>query len=309
MQSTAKVLLGGFLGLGLVCSSVLAQQANRIMIAPANKMMIRQAPVPQRVAQADIVVVGKVTNIEKKSVSLPQFPGAEDKSEYQVAVVKIEDAIKGAKDVTSIRVGMVQQPPAPVGRPGGPRIRPGIRMPTLTQDEEVCLFLKPHHSGEFYVMQAYFDMVDKKNENFEKEVKLAKKCAQLLRDPEKGLQSKDPKDRLLTAAMLISKYRTPTITSEGEPKQESIRAEQSKRILHILAEAPWTNNEDPELGYLTPQNLFFQLGITDKDGFMFPQDGQQVPSVAKAWLTKNADTYQIQRFVDKSSDKDGKDKK
>jgi hypothetical protein len=287
-----NALPGSLLSLALLTSIVVAQ--------PATKMMIRPAPIPQRVAQAAIVIVGKVTSIEKKLIALPAFPGSEAKIDYLVAVVKIEEALKDAKDVTSVRVGLQQPPPAPGGR-RGPMIRPGIRTPTLSQDQEVCLFLKPHHSGEFYILQAYFDLIDKQSENFEREIKLARKCAKLLSDPDQSLKSKDPKDRLLTAAMLISKYRMRPLHSEGEPKQESIDAAQSKQILHVLAESAWTTAEDPELGYLTPQNLFFQLGLTDKDGYRAPQDFQQIPNVAKAWLTKNADTYRIQRFVEQKN--------
>ena len=32
-------------------------------------------------------------------------------------------------------------------------------MVSLKEDQEVLLFLKPHHSGEFQVIEAYFDVV------------------------------------------------------------------------------------------------------------------------------------------------------
>jgi len=47
--------------------------------------------------------------------------------------------------------------------------------------------------------------------------------------------------------------------------------------------------------------MFLRLGLTDKDGWRFPQGNNlqqdDFHRAAKAWLEKNADTYRIQRFV------------
>ena len=69
----------GVLGLGVLVAGQPAQKV--AVIAPQ--------PIPQRVATADAVLVGKVTNIEEKTVAAPAFPGAPQKVEYQIAVVKV----------------------------------------------------------------------------------------------------------------------------------------------------------------------------------------------------------------------------
>src|SRR5207302_1891396 len=100
-------------------------------------------------------------------------------------------------------------------------------------------FLTPHHSGEFQVMQAYFDVVDKQAPTFDKDLEAAKKYAKMLADPDKSLKSKDTEERLTAAAMLISKYRSPQ-PSATPPKEEPIDADRSKLILNALADADWS---------------------------------------------------------------------
>jgi hypothetical protein len=266
--------------------------------------MIAPAPVPQRVANSQAVVVGKVTAIEDTTITAPApYPGATNKVEYTIAVVKIEDALLGAKGLTFIKVGFVtpQTPPPP---PDG-----GIRVPVrrypqaaLAKDQEVCVFLNPLADQPFYVMQNYFDVIDKKTPGFEKEVEMAKRCARLLGDPDASLKGKDAEDRFLTAAMLLTRYRA--FRGPGNPKQEPIDAAQSKAILLALADADWTQRNDPTIGFqMMPQNVFFQLGIGPKDGWVQPKNAREIPEAAKKWLRDNAETYRIQRYVTEKAEK------
>src|SRR5215204_1133280 len=75
-------------------------------------------PIPLRVARADAVVAGKVTKIEDKTIKL-------NEQEYQVAVVKVDQAVRGADGITHVRVAFA----------------PGRRMPGLMADQQVMLFL------------------------------------------------------------------------------------------------------------------------------------------------------------------------
>lgn len=274
--------MAGSLTLTLLSLPAFGQTAAKLAV-------IAPQPIAQRVATADAVVVGKVTNIEDKTVSAPPFPGAPQKVEYQIAVIKIEDPILGAKGLTHLRVGFV--PPQPgVVRPGG------YRPPTLAKDQEACLFLAQHPEGTFYTMPAYFSVIDTKAPTFEKDVAEAKKAARLLADPTAGLESKEAHDRFLTAAMLVARYRQRK-PSAAPPAQEPIDAEESKRILLALADADWTPPNKPGPAQLTPQTVFSQLGLTAKDGWTPPKDFKQFPDEAKKWLKENADKYRIRRFV------------
>jgi hypothetical protein len=274
--------------------------------------LIAPAPISDRVARATTIVTGKVTSIDEKTVSAEPFPGVKDKVDYIIAVVKIDDAILGAKGLTHVKVGF-QAPQA--GGPGRPIIRPGGRgQAKLDKDQEVLLFLSPHHSGEFEIMPAYFDMVDKKTETYDKDVEAAKKYVKLLAEPEKGLKSKDAADRLETANMLVAKFRTPT-PSAKQPKEEPIDADLSKQIMNVLADADWTPPK-PVVGGprgtfpVTPINVFFRLGVTEKDGWKPPQNGNKFNEYVETWVKENKDTYRIKKFVAEKEEKkdDKKDK-
>jgi hypothetical protein len=275
-----RMLLVGVAGLLMLPVMALAQEASKIAI-------IAPSPVPVRVATADMVVIGKVTSIEGQNVKAPAFPGAKDMAEYQVAVVKIEDAVLGAKGLKEVRVGFIPQT-------GG--VRPvGYRPPMLNEGQEVCLFLSKHHEGDFHIMPAYFSVVDKNAATFEKDVAEAKKAAKLMADPKAGFESKDAEERFLTAAMLVSRYRVRK-ASATPPKEEAIDAEESKKILLALADADWAMKQPGPLP-LSPQYAFGQLNLTDKDGWTPPKNFNDYPEAAKKWLKDNAGTYRIQRFV------------
>src|SRR5690348_6150763 len=102
----------------LLCMSLAAS------LSPARALMIAPAPISQRVATADCIVVGKVIGFGDKTVSVPVAPGAKEKQEYQIALVKIETNLRGAKGMKEIRVGFIP----PMAAPGG-GIRPHIRRP------------------------------------------------------------------------------------------------------------------------------------------------------------------------------------
>jgi hypothetical protein len=289
----------------LACLAVMTLQASadqRPIDGPiTGKALLLPSPIPVRVAHADIVITGKVTKIEDKTVSAPTFPGVKDKTEYQIAVVKVDDPILNAKGIKEIRVGFIPATPGVV-RPGG------YRPPTLTEDEEVLLFLTKHFDADFYTYPAYFDVVKKANNaNFEKEVEEAKKDAKLLADPMAGLKAKEAEDRYLTAAMLIERYRTQK-PSTTPAKQEPIDAAESKLILEALRDADWTPPGPPPVGSppgwkLTPLTSFNRLALTMDDNWTPPADGNKFADAAKAWVKDNAGTYRIKKYVADSKDK------
>jgi hypothetical protein len=262
-----------------------------LAVVPARAMMIAPQPIPARVAAADVVVVGKVTAIEEKTVAATQFPGAKDKVEYHIAVVKIQDGLLGAKGLTHIKVGFYVPPTPAPGVPGGP-IAIGPRRQLFVKlevDQEGCLLLNKHHDGDFYTI-GYNDLFDKKSQTYEKDLEQVKKAAKLLADPKAGLESKEASDRLMTAGMLIARYRK--FVPNG--KEEPIDADESKLILKTLADADWpkvVNFQD-----MSAQRAFGQLGLKPEDGWN-PQGVTDYAAASKAWLKDNADKYRIKKFV------------
>jgi hypothetical protein len=274
-------------------------------------------PLPERVASSDVVVVGKVTAIEDKTVMAEAFPGSPEKAEFQIGSIKIEDGILGVKNLTHVKVGFIK--PMEV-QPGKPIIRPGgYGPPKLTIDQEGIFFLQKHPGESFYTMQNANSFITKpNNDNFDKELERVKECAKLLADAKANLKSKKAEERELTAAMLVCRYRP---FRGPDAKSEPIDAEESKLILTALAEANWAPKGGPggpAFNDLNPQSAFMRLGVTEKDGFKPPQfvPGQPPPppnayeDAAKKWLKDNAGTYRIQRIVtEKSEKKDEKKEK
>ncbi len=272
----------------------------------ARAMMIAPPPLSQRVAIADVIVVGKVTGFGDKLVSaVPPNGGA--KVDYQVATVQVGDAVAGLKDAKEIKVAFIPPPPPdPPPPPGGPFvIRKRYPQFTLALDQEACLFLVKHPTEDFYVGLNYYDVINKNNNaDFDKSLDEVKHFAKLLADPTASLKSDNNDDRFLTAAMLVVRYRT---ARPGQTKTEAIDAGQSKQILQALADADW-NPKPPAggvfLGFqMTPQVAFFRLGLTPQDGWTQPKDAKEIPDAAKRWLKDNVEKYRIQRFVADKTDK------
>jgi hypothetical protein len=129
----------------------------------------------QKVTQSDAVVAGKVSSIEKETVELPQFAGDKNKAQFTVAVIKVETALSGVKNVTHIKVAFISQP----GTGGGedtPAIKPGVRpLPIrpggfgpvqLTEGQEGIFFLQKHPgSDSYYAIQQGMTPIAAKAEN------------------------------------------------------------------------------------------------------------------------------------------------
>ncbi|MFL5242934.1 MAG: hypothetical protein ACJ8FY_12565 [Gemmataceae bacterium] len=280
MQRLAQGALAAFLGLLLMAAP-----------SPALKRVMPAAPsIPSRVAMAETIILGKVTRIEGQSVMVAETPGSKDKKEYFVAIVHVEESLKGADGLTDVKVGF------PAQETGGFLTRGEgfvCHVLQLCEDQEVGLFLKPHSSGEFLVAAGYYASIEKKNPDFEKSWQRAKQCTKLLADPLKGLQSSDREERFLCAALLILQYRNQQTTTNGQPKEQPIDAKESQLILQALAEANWEKPGE-DLGHdMRPDSLFARLNLTQKDGW-----NQQITAdAAKNWLKENAAKYRVKKLL------------
>jgi hypothetical protein len=274
-------------GAACLLACLTAAQAKALMIAPP--------PIALRPGPADLIVTGKVTGFGSKLVKGEMYKG--DVRDMQVATIKVGDTLLG-KQAKEIKVGFF--PPMNT-QGGGPRII--RRGPTvqLRQDEEYCLLLIKHPTQkDVYVAMNYYDAIGKKdNPNFAKEVEAIKKSAKLIAKPMDGLKSKQAEERLTTAALLITRYRT---NRTGAQKTEQVSADESKLVLEALAEADW-KPKNPRAGFqMNPQTLFFNLGVTEKDGWKQPKDFNKLAEEAKKWCKDNAGKYRINRFVSETKE-------
>lgn len=267
-----------------------------LSLAEARALVMAPSPIPLRVAGSDVVIVGKVVGYAEKKVPANRFKG--DTAEYQIALLKVQDGILG-KVEKEIKVGFI--PPAQP-KPIDPKIRPlpfRPSAPILNLGDEALLFLMKAPEGDFYTTVNYFDQVNKTVPNFAEQLAEAKKSAQLLANPTESLKSKDIGVRFETAAMLLTRYRTPPRSSGNTKiKQEPIDAQESKLILLALADADWNRAVGrPGTFMMQPQQMFYRLELTAADGWMQPKNFRDLPDAAKKWLRDNADKYRVKRMV------------
>ncbi|MFO0965242.1 MAG: hypothetical protein U0793_06610 [Gemmataceae bacterium] len=240
-------------------------------------------PIPNRVAAADVVIVGQVLHYEEKMVSAPTFPGSTTKADYKIAVINVRDPLIAPKGIKTVRIGFIPPPPMVF-------VSPPPFQPALAQ--EGIFLLKKHGAADFYVAPLMLNFIDKKNPNFDKDVALIQRCAKIKADPKTSLKAKSADDRFLAAAVLLAGYRTRTGPSD---KTEPIDAEQSKLILEALAGADWTPSTD--FTKLSPMMALHRLPLTAKDGWTPPKDAKAYPDYARQWLRDHAEKYRIERFV------------
>src|SRR5262245_33692951 len=209
---------------------------------------------PQRVAQAEAIVVGRVVALEDKDVKVGE-------QMYRVAVVQVTEAIKGTKE-QMVKVGFIA-PPVNQPNPGGPVIRPGIRPrpgfggPQYTIGQDGLFFLsKGPDGGKFYTTPMFGTFVASQDGNFKQDREQTKSLVKIGNNAPKFLKSENAEERTLAATLLITQYRQ----FRQNAKQEPISAEESKLILKALAKANWEQNAGPR-GFNPnhPYNLFSQL--------------------------------------------------
>jgi len=265
--------------------------------APALVMRVR-TPL-QSAAAADVVIVGKVTAIEKDAVEATPFPGAPNKVAYKIAVVKVQTPLAGAANLTHVKVAFLPRP-APNPKPVPIRPLPGIQTPELKENDEFLFFLSRHPDGGFFVMPNMSPPMSLEGDEGKKALDVVKKVTAALADPMKGLKSASADERYLTASALLSRYRNPPDFAVGGVDQTAIPADESRLILKILLERDWVK---PDPNNVSPTQLFFSLGLSDKDGWSMPkvQPGMTFNAVLKdefsKWLAGPGKDYQIKKMV------------
>jgi hypothetical protein len=257
----------------------------------------RMAPIAkptERALWSPVVVVGKVTAIEKDPVDEALYPGASQKVPHKIAVVKVETNLVGAENVTHLKVGFV-----PVGSG-----RRGPENPDLKEGEEWLFFLTPHHSGSFQAIPYLTPPVNSKDGTFKADVEAVKNILTVVADPAKSLKAEKAEDRFAAAIAIIYKFRTPPRSSAKGYESVALTADESRPILKALAEGTWkaTRASDDGLG---GYDSFARLGLTEADGWKPPavQAGQdfleQTRQAYIKWLDGPGKDYRIKKLVPK----------
>jgi hypothetical protein len=267
----------------------LAPAARADRIAPVARPLERALCVP-------VVVVGKVTAVEKDTVDAAYFKGG-PKVAHKVAVVKVGTNLVGAEGATHLKVGFV--PPAP-------NLRRGPDNPELKVGDEWLFFLAKSPDGAAFLTIPYrTPPLPATADKFNEQVAEVKGALAAVADPAKALKAEKPEDRFAAATATLTKYRTP---SEGVPfeqfEQVPIPVEESRALLKALADGKWAvrpAGDDGAHGYAT----FSRLGLTEADGWSFPKleagkdFGEQVRAAFAAWVAGAGKDYRVKKFVEK----------
>ena len=312
--------------------TVLAQPAQppvRLQLQPAQLQARLVAPGIQKPGDqaltAEIIVLGKVIEIEKDTVDAIPYVGApkENKVPHKIAVVKIDESLMGGKGLTQFRVGFPADavpavglpaggPPAPIGRLGGGR---PVRLPppiiALTAGMEGCFFLTHHHDGDFYIVSGGMGApMLKSNETYAKDLDEVKKVVKAIDDPVTALKAKELNDRFAAARVILTRYQMPRA---GASTREPIPAEENKLILALLAELPWLPDTTKPVTPTDPtppsrSGLWYSINANEL-GFKAPRAQPQRPGepaqdynkeldeATLKFLKDNADTIKIKRYV------------
>lgn len=291
---------------GLAAAAAIALAAQP---AQALRIALPNATTKQKTLQADAVVVGKVTGIDKETVELEPFPG-QPKQAYTVANIKVESGLLGAKNVTHVKLAFikpgdeVQPGGGPVG-PGGGIAKPlpfpgrgGVPQYVPAEDQEGVFFLSKHPtSDKHYVVQFNQNPLLSTDPNYKDEVEKVKAMAATFADPVKALKAEKEEERVANALSLAQKYRSyPQNNVSGVTEDTPIPAEETKLLLKVLCEADWVKTADaPRLADalgLVPGN--YGIPAVKADEKDEPLAARQ--KAFKAWADKYGDKVTLTRI-------------
>jgi len=258
----------------------------------ARALVVAPPPGPNRVAQADAIVVGRVVAHEDKDIEVQLGRG---KITYRIAIINVAENVKGVKGAKMVRVGFI--PTKEVGNPAigvRPIFRPGMRSVSFEIGQDGMFFLTKLPKDNIYTAPMYYDAVLRSAPNFATELQEAKNTVKILENPLDNLKNGSAEVRMQTASLLLTKYRQVRFSSG---KTEPIDAEESKLILKAIHDGNWGPVAGrPGFAPVNSLNLFYQLGVNVKDGFKVAP-GTNPQDAAKEWLAKNWETYRIQRII------------
>lgn len=262
--------------------------------APAKRIAAPPSPV-QRALQAEVVIVGKVTTIEKDVVEVKPEPGAPATVAYQVAIVKIDSALAGAENLTHIKVGFIPQ------AQNTPRPR-GLPTVGLKEGNEGIFFLTRHPTGGFHTFNWMSAPQLGNAKDVNPTVDSVRKALEIVADPMKALKAANAADRAFAATVLLTKYRT-VAPGEGTVAQEKVARDESRLLLQGLAAADWTK---ADASGLMPTQAFYLLGLNKSHQWTPPKPGKpgvnynaELQKAFAAWVEGPGKDFQVTKLVRK----------
>jgi len=250
-------------------------------------------PAPRPLVAAitsDAVLVGTVTAVEGDPVKAKPHPDAAQEIEYRVVVVKIDEGLRGVKNVTQVRVGLTP------GEFTGTRRDPAVG---LKEDAKFLLYLVKHPTTNLYVLRPEHPSINMTTHKADEVVRRAKIGTTAIADPVKALKAESKDDRVMAACALAMYYRwRPTEKMEAVDRP----ADESKLLLAALAEGDWTTTGTADAG--NPYAVVRGLGL-EADGWRAVDDAKGKDLAAanhesfKEWLAGKGKEARVKQLVAK----------
>jgi hypothetical protein len=281
-----------------------------VLAAPARGYIgIIMQPIPETIVLADVVVTGKLTAKEEKTIRAQIYPDHAGVWEYDLYELTVDKVLKGKAGKTLRvgvpRAGMSSAKPVKVKVEGGEI----VINPQVKRDVEGTFLLIKHHQRDFYVVPPMGGFLDKNEAIYKQELALLRRCAALLERPGDGLRAKDKEDRFLTAYMLIYDYGFKE-RRKGASKglvPEPIAADQGRLILQALLEGEWRPRKGGLLGGPLsppyPQNAVNWLPVDEESAKGRPDvkltltDAAAYAEAGRKWLRAIRDSARLHRLV------------
>src|SRR5262245_4975922 len=158
-----------------------------------------EVPLPDRIVQSDIVVLGRVVVLEPKDMEAVHSSENPYKVDYRIAVVKVQEVIHGPKDVKEVRLGFISpDQDRKVDKTGKamPKLSP-LEFGPVKVGQDGLFFLRKHHQDGFYVNFVFFSGFLRSSDipEFTKNLENARRLDKVLKLPLEALNSENKSNR------------------------------------------------------------------------------------------------------------------
>jgi hypothetical protein len=244
----------------------------------------------QRILHSDVSAFGTVTAIERDEVEQPAAQPNQTLPSFRVAVVRVDQAVCGLRNVTHLKVLFTGQ--------------------QMWEGQELCLFVNRHPTlTGYYTPAAASPWYDRSNPQHANSWNTVNALLPVVSDPITALKEGDATDRFRAAALLTMRYRkAQTGVPADKHAEEPVDRDESHLILKALCDVDWDHATDG-VSHWTPYLL---LGLkANTSGFPHAEalnDGKGLSQhfggsrnkfrdAFQQWVESDGSKFQVKKLV------------
>jgi hypothetical protein len=252
-------------------------------------IVLYREPVINKTAIAESIVIARVVASQPDPVTARLYRHHESTSQFRVFTVEVRETLLGPKMPTA-RMAFIAW-----------KVKSGeYKSVPAVGDEGIYFAVKTDRDLWVIPSGCY---IAAKEDNYAGDLAIARRCACVTTRPDEFLDSKDPSDRLLAAAMLVLRGTyTPIRYGASVMKPAFYPPEQSRQIMTILADADWAKPDAATA--VAPRTILGWLQSagqpTGTDWSAFPRRAAtdaELVAAQKQWLRDHTATFRLKRLV------------